>query len=38
MIAAIQTIALGAEYFGDLLICIGIVTFIVLVRMDGGLR
>ena len=38
MIAAIQWIALGAEYFGDLMICVGIVTFAVLVCMDGGLR
>ena len=38
MIAAIQTIALGVEYVGDLMICIGTVTFLVMVRMDGGLR
>ena len=38
MTELINTIALGAEYFGDLMICVGIVTFLVLVRMDGGLR
>lgn len=38
MTSLIQTIALCAEYFGDLMICIGIVTFAVLVCMDGGLR
>ncbi len=38
MTSLIQTIALGAEYFGDLMLCAGIVTFAVLVRMDGGLR
>ena len=38
MTSLIQTIALGVEYFGDLMICIGIVTFAVLVCMDGGLR
>jgi len=38
MTELINTIALCAEYFGDLMICIGIVTFAVLVCMDGGLR
>mgnify|MGYP000037372788 FL=1 len=38
MTELINTIALGAEYFGDLMLCAGIVTFAVLVCMDGGLR
>ena len=38
MTELINTIALGAEYVGDVMICIGTVTFLVLVRMDGGLR
>jgi len=38
MTSLIQTIALGAEYFGDLMLCAGIVTFAVMVCMDGGLR
>lgn len=38
MTELINTIALGAEYFGDLMVCIGTVTFLVMVRMDGGLR
>ncbi len=38
MTELINTIALGAEYIGDLMICVGTVTFAVLVRMDGGLR
>ncbi len=38
MIAAIQWIALGAQYVGDVMVCIGTLTFLCLVKMDGGLR
>jgi hypothetical protein len=38
MTSLINIIALVVEYVGDLMLCVGIVTFIVLVRMDGGLR
>ncbi len=31
MTSLINTIALGAEYFGDLMLCAGIVTFAVLI-------
>jgi hypothetical protein len=38
MTEAIHIISLGAEYIGDLLLCIGAVTFAVLVNSEDGLK
>ena len=37
MTTAINLIALGMEYAGDLLLCIGGVVFLALVAMDNGI-
>lgn len=37
MTTAIHIIALGMEYAGDLLLCIGGVTFLALVACDHGI-
>ncbi len=37
MTTAIHIIALGMEYAGDLLLCIGGVIFLALVYMDNGI-
>jgi len=38
MIEAIHMISLGAEYLGDLMICIGAVTFAALVNSEDGMK
>jgi hypothetical protein len=38
MTEAIHIISLGAEYIGDLLLCIGAVTFAALVNSEDGLK
>jgi hypothetical protein len=38
MTEAIHIISLGAEYIGDLLLCIGAVTFAALVYSEDGLK
>jgi hypothetical protein len=38
MTEAIHIISLGAEYIGDILLCIGAVTFAALVNSEDGLK
>lgn len=37
MTEAITAIIFAVEYAGDLLLCIGVVTFMVLINLDHGL-
>lgn len=38
MTEAIATLMLAVEYAGDMLICIGAVTFLVLLKIDHGIN
>lgn len=37
MLTAINLIALGMEYAGDLMLCIGAIAFLALVACDNGI-
>lgn len=38
MVAAIQIIGLGVQYVGDVMLCLGLLVFLLLVSLDGGLK